>query len=206
MLGVSRRTVPFAAVAAALMLPAAALGATLPTVPDAGSVVGAIVPSTAVAPAAVPASAAIRCASTRARPSRLAPAAARGALLCALNRVRARHGLPAFGSDRHLRRAAHGQARDMVRRHYFAHQRPGGPSLNDRLRAAGWHGNNAGEALAWGCGPSSTARATVQAWLNSPPHRAILLSAAYSKAGIGLVARAPAGCGPGATWVLDTGD
>jgi uncharacterized protein YkwD len=203
MLGVSRRTVPFVAVAAALMLPAAALGAALPTVPDVGSVVtGAIVPSTAAAPA----TAAMQCAGTRARPARLAPANARGALLCAVNRVRARHGLPAFGSDRHLRRAARGQARDMVRRHYFAHQRPGGPSLNDRLRAAGWHGNNAGEALAWGCGASSTAGATVRAWLNSPPHRAILLSAAYSKAGIGLVARAPAGCGRGATWVLDTGD
>jgi uncharacterized protein YkwD len=206
MLGVSLRAVPFAAVASALALPAAAIGATLPAVPDAGSaVIGTVVPVPAVAPVPLAATTA-RCSGTHARPSRLAAADARGALLCAVNRARAQHGLPALGSDRHLRRAARGHARDMVRRHYFAHQRPGGPSLADRLRAAGWHGNDAGEALAWGCGSAATASATVRAWLNSAPHRAILLSAAYSKAGIGLVARAPASCGPGATWVLDTGD
>jgi uncharacterized protein YkwD len=93
----------------------------------------------------------------------------------------------------------------MVRRHYFAHQRIGGPSLSARLRSAGWHGRASGEALAWGCGTLANAAATVRAWLNSPPHRAILLSGTYRRAGIGIAARAPVSCGPGATWVLDAG-
>jgi uncharacterized protein YkwD len=93
----------------------------------------------------------------------------------------------------------------MVRHGYFAHQRAGGPSLSARLRAAGWRGRAAGEAIAWGCGAAASAAATVGAWLHSPPHRAILLSGAFGWAGIGVAARAPTACGPGATWVLDAG-
>jgi uncharacterized protein YkwD len=198
------RTLPLV-LTGALAVPVAAPAA---TVPDPGSVVGSVTPPNAVAPATgalTRAASAVSCSGTRARPSRLAAADARAALLCAINQARARHGLPALGDDRRLRRAAHGQARDMVRRHYFAHQRPGGPSLSARLRRAGWHGSRAGEALAWGCGSSATAGATVQAWLHSPPHREILLSTAYSLAGVGVAARAPVHCGPGATWVLDAG-
>jgi uncharacterized protein YkwD len=181
--------------------------------PDVGSVTetaGAVVGGGAVPPVTVPAptplaAAATGCAKAHAQPSRLAANVARAAMLCAINRARAAHGLPAFGPERHLRRAAKGQARDMVRHHYFGHQRPGGPSLSDRLRSAGWHGRSAGEAVAWGCGSSASAASTVKAWLHSPPHRAILLSGGYRSAGIGVAGRAPAACGPGATWVLDAG-
>ena len=43
----------------------------------------------------------------------------------------------------------------------------------------------AGETLAWGWGTRSGAKATVKAWLNSPEHRAILLSPTYRWVGIG---------------------
>jgi uncharacterized protein YkwD len=107
--------------------------------------------------------------------------------------------------DRHLARAARGHAHDMASRRYFAHQRPGGPSFDDRLRRSGWHGVAAGEAIAWGCGRHASPRSTVRAWLASPGHRAILLDRDYDRVGIGVGSRAPATCGPGATWVLDAG-
>jgi uncharacterized protein YkwD len=77
--------------------------------------------------------------------------------------------------------------------------------LSQRLRAAGWHGRAAGEAIAWGCGSAASAGATVHAWMHSPPHRAIVLSGVYRGAGIGVARHAPASCAPGATWVLDAG-
>jgi uncharacterized protein YkwD len=145
------------------------------------------------------------CGAARARPSRTAAAALRRAALCLVNRNRARYGLRALRSDRHLRRAAGRHAHDMVRRHYFAHQRSGGPSMGGRARAAGWRGRTLGEAIAYGCGRPATARAIVRGWMASPPHRAIILSRAYGRAGIGVARRAPVRCSNGATWVLDVG-
>ena len=204
-----RGAAPFAAMATMLVLPApAALASAVPEVGPVPATTGELVDGgAALAPAvsAPLATATSRCAKTHARPSRLAATVARAALLCAINRARAAHGLPAFGAERHLRRAAKRHAKDMVRHRYFAHQRAGGPSLNERLRAAGWRGRRAGEAIAWGCGSAASAAATVRTWLHSPPHRAILLSGGFSRAGIGVAGRAPASCGPGATWVLDTG-
>jgi uncharacterized protein YkwD len=191
-----RGAVPFAVLAAALLVP-------VPLAPAAGPpLLGGVVAATGNVLAAGT-TAGGGCANLQALPAKLSKAAARAALLCAVNRARARNGLPALAADRRLRRAAGRHVRDMVRRHYFAHQRAGGPSLSARLRAAGWHGRAAGEAIAWGCGSAAGAAATVAAWLRSPPHLAILLSPAYRRAGIGVAARAPAGCTPGATWVLD---
>ena len=92
----------------------------------------------------------------------------------------------------------------MARRHYFAHVSLGGSSVLTRLHRAGWSGSAYGEALAWGCGqPGEPARDRAR-WLNSPLHRAILLSPLYRLAGIGIADRAPGGC-RGGTWVLDAG-
>jgi uncharacterized protein YkwD len=206
---------PLVAVAAAVALPAPAALASPQALPQVGSVVattGAATTGDGAAigpPAAVPVPVKIpltggACSRVSARPSSLSKATARAALMCAINRARAASGLAGLGGDRHLRRAATEQADDMVRYGYFAHQRAGGPSLGQRLSDAGWHGSRAGEALAWGCGTAASADATVQAWLASPPHREILLGA-YSRAGVGVARKAPAACGPGATWVLDAG-
>lgn len=200
--------------ATVLVLPvpvALAGGQATPSVGSVTQTTGALIDGdTAQAPVQMPAGTPLAtttgvCAGAHARPSRLTAAAARAALMCAINRARAAHGLRGFGSERHLRRAATRHARDMVRRRYFAHQRAGGPSFGARLRAAGWRGHSAGEAIAWGCGKSASAASTVRAWLHSPPHRAILLSGGFNRAGIGVKGHAPASCGPGATWVLDAG-
>jgi uncharacterized protein YkwD len=139
------------------------------------------------------------CPDARRRPARMSHARARAALLCALNRARANHGLRGWSANRPLARAADGHAADMVRRHYFAHL-----DVLSRLRAAGWRGTAYGEALAWGCGPRARPSATVRDWLDSPVHRAIVLSPLYREAGIGVATHAPTGC-DGGTWVLDAG-
>ena len=46
-----------------------------------------------------------------------------------------------------------------------------------------------GENLAWGTGSLSTPRGAVEAWMNSPGHRANLLKRRYRDVGIGIVAR-----------------
>jgi uncharacterized protein YkwD len=137
--------------------------------------------------------------SRRRRPRKL-----RSALLCLVNRKRADEGLKALKLDRKLQKAAGRHARDMVKHDYFAHQRPGGPDLGERLDRAGWRGTHWGETIAYGCGRSSSPRATLKGWLNSPPHRQVLLSGTYKRGGLGVGAEAPCGSG-GAIWVLDVG-
>lgn len=143
------------------------------------------------------------CRGAGAQASSASPGKLRSALLCLVNRKRAANGLGALTVDRRIQRAAGRHARDMARRNYFAHQRAGGPNLTTRLERAGWRGSAWGETLAYGCGSTGTPRATLRNWLNSPPHKHILLSGKYRRAGLGVTASAP--CGEGAMWVLDVG-
>jgi uncharacterized protein YkwD len=160
-------------------------------------------PSTAAAEGPV-AHAARACTGAGARISKASPRKLRSALLCLVNRKRAANGLKALRLDRKLQRAAGRHARDMVRHDYFAHQREGGPDLTARLDRAGWRGTAWGETLAYGCGSASSPKATLRMWMNSPPHREVLLSGTYRRGGLGLGAEAPCGDG-GAIWVLDVG-
>jgi uncharacterized protein YkwD len=182
-----------AVTAALFSAPALASAQTLPTVPLPST------PSISLplsVPAAQPCAGAQRRSGARAR---------RFAIGCLVNRARTSHGLRGFSWNRRLARAAHRDARDMARRRYFAHRRPGGPSLGRRARAAGLRGRNVGEAIAYGCGSFSTPASIVRAWLASPGHRAILLSR-RSRVGIGVAGRPPVNCGGrGATFVLDAG-
>jgi uncharacterized protein YkwD len=127
----------------------------------------------------------------------------RSALLCVVNRKRAASGLAPLKADRRIQRAAGRHARDMDRHNYFAHQRAGGPDLSTRLHRAGYHGSAYGETIAYGCGPLGSPKATLRAWMNSPPHRAIILSSTYRHGGVGVVSSTP--CGRGGMWVLDVG-
>jgi uncharacterized protein YkwD len=144
------------------------------------------------------------CSGARATTAKASPGKLRNAMLCVINRKRASEGLGALKLDKKLQKAAGNHARDMVRHDYFAHQRSGGPDLTQRLDRVGWNGSQWGENIAYGCGSSSSPKATLKAWLNSPPHRAILLSGTYQRGGLGLGQEAPCGS-DGAMWVLDVG-
>jgi uncharacterized protein YkwD len=147
-------------------------------------------------PAAEPCPGALRRSGERAR---------RIAVGCLVNKARTSAGLRGFAWSRALGHAAARHARDMSRRGYFAHRRAGGPSLARRVRAAGFRGRDIGEAIAYGCGAFATPASVVRSWLESPAHRAILLSG-RSRVGVGVAGRPAVACGgPGSTYVLDAG-
>jgi uncharacterized protein YkwD len=129
-------------------------------------------------------------------PFEVAPANARAALECEIERVRAQRGLHRLRDNRRLARAARRHAADMVRRKYFSHYSPAGHDVADRARRTGYAKRSCswrlGEVLAWGVGGASTAAATVQAWMASSTHRHVLISSRYSDFGVGTVAGTPA--------------
>ena len=170
------------------------LPAALPTLPVGGTAPGA-------APVAAVAALSGRCRGAGARPGHAARARMRSALLCLVNRQRARHGRRGLAADGRLMRAAARHAADMARRHYFSHVSPSGSGPTQRARAAGWRGG-VGEAIAWGCGSLASPRATVRAWMASPPHRAILVGGRHA---VGVGYKRARGCGGRDYWVLDVG-
>ena len=127
----------------------------------------------------------------------------RSALLCLVNLQRSSAGLGPLRASSRLALAARRHAADMARRRYFDHVSPSGRGPAARARAVGWHGS-IGEVLASGCGSLSTPAATVAAWLNSPPHRAVLLGSGRV-AGVGIGAGGSDSCGRPTYWVMETG-
>jgi uncharacterized protein YkwD len=125
----------------------------------------------------------------------------RRTMLCLINHARANAGRAPLRAERHLARAAARHAADMGRRGYFAHFSPSDGSPLSRAHGAGWHGG-VSEVIAWGCGSRSSPRATLRAWLHSPPHRSIVLGAGRV-AGVGV--KRIGGCGGRAYWVVDVG-
>jgi uncharacterized protein YkwD len=109
-------------------------------------------------------------------------------LLHAINDARAVRGLHRLSGSRVLRSAALRHSEDMMAREYFAHTSPTGSTLASRIEHSGFvqgYWWRAGETLAWGTGSRANPKATVTAWLHSPPHRAILLSSDFHWVGIG---------------------
>jgi uncharacterized protein YkwD len=99
-------------------------------------------------------------------------------MLHALNAVRAQHGLAHFHGSASLHRSATAYARWMLRSEYFGHL--------GRIRASGRFAR-LGEALAWHSGGRARVHRTVRAWMNSPPHRALILHAGFRWVGAGMV-------------------
>jgi uncharacterized protein YkwD len=124
--------------------------------------------------------------------------------------VRRDHGLKSVRVNRRLTAAARRHARDMAQRDFFAHESPGGATVQSRVKQAGYLGGVRewwlGEALAWGTSGAGAPRAILRQLLKSPPHRAILLDPSYRDVGIGVARGAPRGSGKGAlTVTLDFG-
>jgi uncharacterized protein YkwD len=135
---------------------------------------------------------------------------AAAAVRCLVNEERGARGLAPLMRDGDLAAAARAHASDMTARGYFSHVSRDGERLGDRLRDAGYgdpgDGWYAGEALGWGSGPRATPANLVQAFLDSPPHRRILLSTRYEEIGVGVSLGAPKPTPlEGATYALDLG-
>jgi uncharacterized protein YkwD len=131
-------------------------------------------------------------------------------LVCAIGAERTARGLAIVRENAQLTVAAQRHADDMVVRRYFAHVTPDGTTLGERVKVTGYMEGRAdwalGETIAWAQEPLDTATGLVQAWLASPPHRAILLDGDFREVGIGVTSGLTDGSGgPGATAVLDFG-
>ncbi len=111
------------------------------------------------------------------------------AVIRALNQVRDTQGLQPLRSSPSLRSAARGHSRAMLDYGFFGHESEDGTAFSDRIRRyytnRGWRTWSVGEALLASQGMRIDATGIVKAWLESPPHREIILSPTFRDAGIG---------------------
>jgi uncharacterized protein YkwD len=139
------------------------------------------------------------CPGAKATPTAANAALVDAATLCLMNRLRTARGMHALRHNSTLARIASGQADDMVRGHYFADQSLSGQSPLSRVIASGYAAHPAtvrlltAQNIGFGTGPNATPAGIVDAWMNSPPHRRIMLTAGYRDAGVGVAPSAPAG-------------
>jgi uncharacterized protein YkwD len=133
----------------------------------------------------------------------------RAALLCLHNKVRAQNGVRPLQENARLQRAAHRHSRDMIAGRYFEHTAPGGSTMVDRIVRARYvradEGWMLGENLAWGTGALGTPRGAMEAWMESPGHRANVLKRGFRELGVGVVSRVPMSDAAGATYTVDFG-
>jgi len=102
-----------------------------------------------------------------------------------VNEQRAANGLQPLTLSTALSNAARVKSQDMHDNHYFAHESPTYGSPFDMLKSFGISYRAAGENIAMGY---ATPEAVMNAWMNSPGHRANILNASYTQIGVGYVA------------------
>jgi uncharacterized protein YkwD len=104
--------------------------------------------------------------------------------------IRRGRGLPSLRFSPTLTAGARARARDMARRGYFSHTDPSGtPFWVQVMRfypSRGWRAWKIGENLLW-TAPPLDANTVVRRWLESPPHRDVLLRANWRDVGAAAV-------------------
>jgi len=107
-----------------------------------------------------------------------------------VNRDRAAAGLPALAETQSLDLIAYSRAQDMATNGYFAHYRPGSstPAVLELLRGYGVAFNWYGENIIWESGqPSANLAGYFNTWwMNSPEHKANILSTHFGHIGVGM--------------------
>ena len=111
------------------------------------------------------------------------------AVVSKLNVIRRSQGLPLLRTDSRLLHAADAHSSEMLSAGLFSHDSPTGVSCATRIRKF-VQARTVGETLAWLAGTpvDQQAERTVQLWMNSPPHRATLLTAAFHRIGVSRMA------------------
>lgn len=125
-----------------------------------------------------------------ARPPRAAPprSSTTGAtsedrqVLAEVNRIRAARGLRALVHNDRLWIAARDHSLEQMRHGYMGHGSPdkSRDELEERIKLAGYSGRSYAEVVAWGY---QDVRGVVEGWMNSRPHRQILLDNDFTEAG-----------------------
>jgi uncharacterized protein YkwD len=103
-------------------------------------------------------------------------------LLTAINSARASAGIGPLHLSGSLASAATWQSTVLARAGYLDHTAPDGSTLIVRLSRVHWRGTAAGEDLAVAPSPAEA----VAMWMQSPGHRANLLSTSFRSVGLGL--------------------
>jgi uncharacterized protein YkwD len=150
------------------------------------------------------------CRNARVPGARLRPRLAAKAIRCLINHERSARGLGGLAAHHALKKAAKRHSRRMVSSGCFSHICPGEPDLVARVTSSGylpctcsW---SVGENIAWGRGRRGTPAAIVDAWMASPPHRALILTAPMRDVGVGARAGKPgASKAAAATYTADFG-
>jgi uncharacterized protein YkwD len=131
--------------------------------------------------------------------------------LCVVNAERTARGLRRLRADGRLVDVGRAHAEDMVSRRYFAHDTPEGETPGERIVGAGYgEGRDrdvtTGENLGWLRARADSPQDIVDAWMESPPHRRVILYRTFRRAGVAAVAGIPVGHRRGTTYALEAGD
>jgi uncharacterized protein YkwD len=87
------------------------------------------------------------------------------------------------GSDPRLVAAAQRHANDILNNGADGHIGTDGSGPDVRIADAGLVTGRWGEIVYWGTGPLGTPAAALDAWMNSPGHRAIIMNCGFTAAG-----------------------
>lgn len=132
---------------------------------------------------------------TTSKPASSAPASSSGysafqsQVVSLVNAERAKNGRTALAADTALMKTATLKSQDMVKNNYFSHTSPTYGSLFALMKKYGISFHAAGENIAMG---QTSPSQVMNAWMNSAGHRANILSASYTKIGVG-VSQNPSG-------------
>lgn len=152
------------------------------------------------------------CANSNLRPTRSDLPTVDAATVCLIDQVRRSTGLRPLRPNRSLHGVAASQSAEMVLGDYFGDNSRSGQTPLQRIAATRYtkrsRGISAAQNIGWGTGTEATPAAIVAAWMASPPHRRIMLTAGFRDVGVGAAPAAPATLAegqPGATYTVDFG-
>jgi uncharacterized protein YkwD len=134
------------------------------------------------------------------------------ATLCLINMARDAKGRRPLRFNADLHAVAAGQASEMVLGDYFGDDNRAGQTPLQRIVASSYPEHAArvstAQNIGWGTGPYASPAGMVRAWMLSPPHRRIILTAGYRDIGIGVAPAAPSSVASGirgATYTVEFG-
>ncbi|WP_459998908.1 CAP domain-containing protein [Mycobacterium avium] len=104
-----------------------------------------------------------------------------GVLYNGINQLRQARG--PIAEDPRLTEAAQQHADDMLRNGVSGHIGSDGSSPQARIAAAGYRSRYSGEIVFWATGSAATPGEALDMWMQSPPHRAIILNCGFNAGG-----------------------
>lgn len=118
----------------------------------------------------------------RLKPTATSPSSFEEQVVQLVNQERAKAGLKPLTHRADIKNVAYKKAQDMINSNYFSHTSPNYGSPFQMLKTFGVSYRTAGENIAKG---QKTPQEVMNAWMNSPGHRANILKPEYDSIGVG---------------------